>query len=504
MALTSIPITLVPGAAIQFDPRNAVRGLTGMPRSINVIGQPLASAPIARGFRQLITSNTQAVALAGAGSLLASMLLAALRNAGNLPVYAIALDDDAGSASQWEVQFNIDDPVEGPSIGEFVRYIGATSLNGRVRIAVNADDTGDTLAQSFVDAVNDNPNLNVTAAVDGADTSKAVLTAKWVGATANQITINQGLDLGRNEPDAAGLTVITTQPVISVGNPDISAAFAATEDDHMTKLVSPYLDEANLRTLEAELDRRWQYNSQRDGRAIFAVGNTDTGATAADLIAWANNGRNSHQVAALGIAGSATPHFVIAADVASAIEASANKDPAVAFEGLPLRSTLPPNSNHRFSETERHQLLAAGVSTFNVDAAGLVRIERMVTMYTENEVGALDTAYQDLNTVEVLSFWRWSQNNDIRRELRGFKLAEDGDSFGPEAGPVMTPERMRSWLIGHYQKFVSAGIMENLSHYKDQLIVLRNSEDPNRLDTEQQPNTMNQLRFVGTNAAFVR
>lgn len=494
--LTNIPLTLIPGAAIEFDNRNAVRGLIGMPRSITLIGQVAAGAPIVRNELVSVTSDTQADTDCGRGSMLAAMAKAALRNNQRVPVQYIAVDDDpAALEAIWHLTFAVD--AQELTAGTLTRYIAATPYSGRISIAVAADDDADTLAQRFADAVNANGDVPVTATTDlGNSPGACILTCRWHGESGNDIQIMSAVN---GERDPAGVTTVVSEEQAGTLNPDIQDALAAVGDLHLTKIAMPYLDQVSLATLEADLDRRWSTESQKDGRAVISP----TG-DYADLVIFADANRNSHQVVGMGFDGSPTPSYVRAADLAAAIEPSAAVDPGVAFEGLVLRSTLAPKPAVRFNEDQREVLLGKGISTYRVDASGRVIVERLVTMYNMNSQGGADPSYQDLNTVEVLSYWRWHQLNQIALQLRGFKLAPDGTPISPRAGKVMTPQRMGSWLISHYQQFIDVGLMTNLDDYKATLVVLINESDPNRLDTHQEPNVINQLRFVATTAAFVR
>ena len=141
-------------------------------------------------------------------------------------------------------------------------------------------------------------------------------------------------------------------------------------------------------------------------------------------------------------------------------------------------------------------LLRKGISSTRV-IGGEVRLWRSVTTYRVNDAGALDTAYLDLTTMTTLAYLRYSEANLIQLRFPRHKLADNGTRFGAGQA-IVTPEIMRGELIGLYARWEEAGLVENAKFFADRLIVERDANDPNRLNSLQTPDLINNFRvFAG-------
>ena len=72
---------------------------------------------------------------------------------------------------------------------------------------------------------------------------------------------------------------------------------------------------------------------------------------------------------------------------------------------------MAPRIADRFTQDERDLLLHDSISTFYVDAGGVCRIEMLVTLYQENDLGADDISYQTAN--RLLHFQNLDMSNEI-------------------------------------------------------------------------------------------
>lgn len=66
----------------------------------------------------------------------------------------------------------------------------------------------------------------------------------------------------------------------------------------------------------------------------------------------------------------------------------------------------------------------------------------------------------------------------------------------------MTPNTVRAELISEYANDEFNGLVQNSTLFKQNLIVERNADDPNRLDVLYPPNLINQLRIFAVLAQF--
>jgi phage tail sheath gpL-like len=192
-------------------------------------------------------------------------------------------------------------------------------------------------------------------------------------------------------------------------------------------------------------------------------------------------------------------HF--ACELAAQVAASASIDPARPFHTLKLK-VRPPKVAERFTKAERNQLLYSGISTFSVDASGSVLVEGVVTTYKENAFGAPDESYLYLNSSLTLSYLRFDWRATVTSKYPRHKLKSDG---GPRPAPgqaIITPNLMKAELIAKFREWEEKGLVENFDQFKNDLVVERNIDNPNRLDILASPDLVNQLIVVANKIAY--
>ena len=137
------------------------------------------------------------------------------------------------------------------------------------------------------------------------------------------------------------------------------------------------------------------------------------------------------------------------------------------------------------------------MSTWVTDADNGVRIERLITTYRENQVGAADPSYLDLVTVKTVSYLRYDTNTLIQLRYPNWKLADDGTNFA-RGDKVVTPNTIRGTLVSRFKQWEEQGLVENINQFKKDLIVERDKNDPNRINAIIPPDIINNLRvFAG-------
>src|SRR3546814_1098336 len=138
-------------------------------------------------------------------------------------------------------------------------------------------------------------------------------------------------------------------------------------------------------------------------------------------------------------------------------------------------------------------LLFDGISTFRVDAGGVVVIERTITAYKTNTFGAADPSYLDVETLKTLTFLRFDLRNLIALRFPRHKLANDGTAFA-RGQAVVTPKVIRSEIVARFRQWEEAGLAEGIDQFKSDLLVERDAHDPNRVNALVPPDIDNQLR----------
>ena len=472
----------VPGQYLEIDNTKALKGLSGIPTKVLVIGQKLAAGTQAPLVPVLITRADQAKKFFGAGSQLSHMMEKFLKANSYTPVYAIAqADAEAGVAAAGSVTFT------GPTTaaGTVNFYIGGR----RVRFASPSGQTAAQAATALIAAITADTSLPVSAAIDGVNTAKVILTAKNKGECANFIDLRFNYYADQVMP--AGLTAAIVAMTGGSGNPDVTAVIDVIGDEWYTDIVVPYTDASNLSAIETELNDRFGPMKMIDGHMYTGLSDT-----LANLIAKGIT-RNSPHNSWMGSKKSPTPPYEWAAVLGAVCAYELKNDPARPVQTVALPGILPPAIADRFTLEERNQLLNNGVSTFRVGDDGTVYIERVVTTYRENAFGAADTSYLDIETLKTLTYLRYDIRTFIALQYPRYKLADDGTAFA-RGQNVVTPSVIRGSLIARFKLWEDQGLVENIDQFKEDLIVVRDPNDPNRVNALIPPDIINQLRvFAG-------
>ena len=474
-----------PGVFIEIDPSLAQRGLPGMPHKTLIIGQRLAAGAVAAGQLTLVTDPEQAAVAFGRGPMLHAMC-AAYRDANDTTeMWAIALDDAGGAtAGVKSVTISKVDGGADFGAGTLSLYVG-----GRlVRVGVRAGDTPAEVAAAIVAAADD-PMIPAVLTVDGVDDTKVNATARNAGATAGLFDLR--LNYYGDERLPANMNAAIAETTAGATDPTIDATLTAVDgEDWWTEIVTPYVDGANVAALDAFLTERFDALDMRDGIAFAAEPGSVSALFASGLT------RNSPHMTVLPHQASPTPPWEMAAAYAGVAAFQTQIDPARQLKTLALPNILPPAVADRFTPSEMDMLLRKGISSTRV-IGGEVRLWRSVTTYRVNDAGALDTAYLDLTTMTTLAYLRYSEANLIQLRFPRHKLADNGTRFGAGQA-IVTPEIMRGELIGLYARWEEAGLVENAKFFADRLIVERDANAPNRLNSLQTPYLINSFRvFAG-------
>ncbi|WP_432473336.1 phage tail sheath subtilisin-like domain-containing protein [Amphritea sp. HPY] len=470
----------VPGAYGEFNNDFAVQGLVGQPYTVLIIGQMLAVGTATALEQVQVTSPPQADSLFGKGSMLAKMVKRYKDNDLFTKTICIpVVDDVAGSAATGTVTVT----GTATAAGTLYLYVAGT----QVKVGVAKDDSATTTAAAIAAAITADSSLSVTAS---ASTGTVTVTARHKGENGNAIDIRTNYFAGQALP--AGVTVAISAMSGGTGNPDVADVITAMGDTWFNVPVMPWTDAANLAALEAELADRFGPMRAIDGVAIAAHRANHAGLTTL------GQSRNSPHVSVFESYGYPVSPEERAAMIAAQIAFSAQNDPARPFQTLGLKGDLAPKESDRFILSERNLLLFDGISTTAVDAGGVVRIERAITTYTENEFGAPDPSYLDTESLFTLSYLRYTWRTRMLLKFPRFKLGKDGS----RGDNVMTPKLMKSEMVALAGDWADLGLIESVAQFKADLVVAIDPVDPNRLNMILPPDLVNQLRIMASRIDF--
>jgi len=450
---------------------------------LGLIGQMLATGSATPNVPVQVTGNEDA--LFGQGSMLAAMCKIARRNAPFQEIWALPVaDDDAGTAAAGSIKVESGPPQS----GTLTVYIAGR----RVRIGVTTADNATAVATRLAGAINANADLPVTATVNS-DT--VTVTARHKGVQGNFIRIETDY-YGDEGPLAAEMLTITPMANGS-GDPKIDDVLAAMGDDEFDWLAGPYTDATNLGYIDALLNGvsgRWSPYHQLYGHYITAKEDTQ-----ANLSSF-GNGLNSPWTSVMGYYQSPTPPWEWAAALAAVCAAHLSSAPELSrpLHTLELLGVLPPkNRMARFDRQQRNSLLFDGISTYYVDSAGQVRIERVITTYQKNVWGDPDASWLDIETrAQAVYAIRY-----LRAKVTGTwgrAALRDDNPFGVMG--VATPADIRDTIVHGYRELSALNVVENEDLFEQLLVVERNAIDANRVDVYLPADHVNQLRIIAVNA----
>jgi phage tail sheath gpL-like len=193
--------------------------------------------------------------------------------------------------------------------------------------------------------------------------------------------------------------------------------------------------------------------------------------------------------------------FEAAAAYAAKAQRALINDPARPLQTLPLNGMKVAPVKDRFVFDELNSLALNGLAIQEVGSDRQPMILREQTTYQLNLYGQSDDAYELVTTLATLAKLLRNQKNAITSKFPRMKLADDGTKFGPGQA-IVTPGIIKAELVNEYQMDMWNGLVQDLATFKRNLLVERDSTDPNRVNVLYPPQLINQLRIFAVLAQF--
>jgi phage tail sheath gpL-like len=456
------------------------------------LGHKITAGVAAANTPVIVTSTQEARRLFGAGSMLDDMARAHFRNAPAQELWAVA----APATGTAEVRtITVGTP---PAAGG----VGVLEIAGHpVTIVIGAGDNDDAVAAAIGAAINafydplSEASLPYTAAVAS---EVVTITARHAGAVMSDIDIHVPV-LATTNAFTGLLTFATT--TAGSGAPDLSAALAALGDDLFDWIVSPFSDDTNIGRYKAllnDLSGRWAWNRQLYGHVFYPKT-----ATTGDMTTHGLAQDDRHLTALPRPASGSIPEpawewaAAIAARIAPWLIDGANGNVSRNQTGLVVEGIKPPRDRSKwYGYATRDAFLRSGISTWAVDGAGRVVIDKIITTQRTTN-GVVDTTFRDIQKIGQLVYALRRFRTALTTEHGQKAIANDNPG---NVGAVSTPRDIAATFMHTYREMVLSGVLENPVQAAQALQVKRNSDNPNRVDIYAPIDMVNPLDVIAANA----
>ena len=474
---------------IEVDPSQAGRPTQRQPAI--VFGQKFTGGTAAADVPVAVASLADAKAFFGEGSMIERMAAAFFaQNNAALLYFLPQAEPSGGTAATGSIA--ISSAPTGPGI--LTVYIAGQ----RIQVGLVGTETTAQVATALAAAIAAMTTLPVTGV---ASTSTVNLTCRWKGSTGNDITIvpNYGGSLA-GEAYPAGLALTITAMASGAGAPDLTASIAALGDDIYDYCAFPYTDSVSLGVIATEYGfgdtGRWGWMRQLYGTVFSARRDTY-----ANQMTWGATG-NDPVTSVLDVEpGAPTPVWEVAAAYCGQAARALLNDPARPLQTLEFEGVLPAPRGARRSKTQANNLASTGVAVQQVSPNGKMMILTEASRYQKNVYGQGDDAYFVITTLHTLAAVFRRLTSSITNKYPRHKLANDGTRLGPGQA-IVTSSTVKGELIAEYRDMEYDGLVENANAFKAALIVERDANNPNRLNTLFPPDLINALRVFAVLAQF--
>ncbi len=427
---------------------------------------------------QQITTAKQAATLFGAGSpihMIARILFPYSGDGvGGIPVYVYPQARAVGAAAKLiKVQ-----PlgVATSNVTHYLKLAGRDGIDGTFyAINIVVGDTAATISDKIADAVN---AVYASPCSGSNDSYEAILTSKWGGLTANELTAS--VDSNGN---AAGISYTVSYPQAGSGTPSISGALAQFGSDWNTIVVNSYgLETTTIATLMA-------YNGRPDPLAptgryagiIMKPFIAITGSTSDDPSAITDLYKDDVTIAVAPAPGSAGLGLEAAANMALLYAVQAQNTPHLDVSGrkypdMPVSSSWSTATMSVYNS--RDAIVKKGCSTVNV-TGGAYEVQDFVTTYHPD--GEVPPQFRYVRNLNVDFNIRYGYYLLELTNVVDHALVSDGDT--PVASNVVQPKMCKSVVDEYAVDLSSRALIVQPEFMQASITVTIGTTNPDRLET---------------------
>lgn len=454
----NIPTSLrMPGVYTEYNAKNAVSTLPTNEQNVLIVA-PMVGGSTAFSAPVPIYSDADAKNAFGAGSWAHLMARMAIQNNAMIRLTAIGLKDNgSGVAATGSIH------LSGTATSAGV--IKAMIAGVEYAIAVAKSETATALATRLQAVINAGELCPVTAQVAE---STVNLTAKCKGEIGNEISLSVVSTVSDLSADSVAFSS-------GAQNAEIAPALASVAGSQYHVIISPFADDKNAQALRDHLELVSSPTEKKPAigvigwRGTMATGTTYTGKI------------NSNRITCAWYKGAVESNALLAAGFGAVI--AKEEDPARPLNTLEIKGLTVVDDTQKPLKTELNQALFNGLTPIVV-VNHRVQIMRAITTYTKSPANVDDPAWLDLTTIRTMDYVRKAIEQRIALRFPRAKLSN------------RTPPKVRSEILDVLYRLENLEIVENVDANKGKLLVVRNGQDPNRLDTAIPADVVNGLHVV--------
>lgn len=446
-----------PGVYTEYNNKGAVTALPSNEQNVLIVA-PMIGGDEAFSKPQSIYNDVAAANLFGAGSWAHLMARVAIQNNPLIRLTVIGLADNAaGIAATASITLNGTAGQQG---------LLTVNIGGEeYLVSVAKDETAENVATRLTAIINAGTTCPAKAAV--ADKT-ITLTAKCKGEIGNEIHVNA-------QSAVLNLSVEVSTFSNGAANAELAPALASVAGTQYHVIIAPFADDKNAKALREHLATVAAPLEKKPGVGVLGWrGTMAQGTTYTEKI-------NSERVTVGWYKGAIESNALIAAGYGAVI--AGEEDPARPLNTLEIKGLSEVDATQTPLLTEANQALYHGLTPITV-VNHRVRIMRAITTYTKSATNTDDPSYLDLTTIRTLDYVRKAVEQRIELRFPRDKLSN------------RKPAKVRSEILDVLYKLEDQEIVEAVDSHKANLLVQRNPNDPNRLDTAIPTDVVNGLHIV--------
>lgn len=459
-----------------------------------LVGHKNAGAGLTDNAPTRVASVTEAIALAGKGSMLAEEFIAARLNAPAQDIW-LASVPATGTAEVRTLTVGSVPATGGYGVVEIAGYPVALTIAA----GASANAVAAALA-AVINAYQDELTKGALPFTATAATNVVTLTARHAGDIFNGVDIYVPTVASGNVLSGLLTMAVTTA---GSGSPDLSAMLAALGDDPFDWIVSPFADATNMgryQTVMSDVSGRWAWSRQSYGHVFVPKTDTTGNLTTFGL---GYDTRHVSVLPRLSSGGDATPAWTwvaaLTARIVPWLSDGVTGNVSRNQTGLVVTGVKAPRDRTKWMNdyATRNAFLVSGLSTYGVRSDGQVTIDKIITLQRTDGAGNTDTVFRDIQKIGQLIY--------ALRRFRARLQAEHGQKAIANDNPgnllaITTVRDIKATIAAVYLEM--PGVLENASAFVANLDVRRNADNPNRVDIYAPFDMVNPLDVLAANATI--